>query len=81
MSIKNADSQSKNALLGAEGTCYSVQTTKSARVQQQIKNNQVFVYKIIHDLRHPTEALSNGLRDIIADCSVQPSKPQRARKS
>ena len=26
-----------------------------------IRNNQTFVYKIIHDMRHPTIALTEGL--------------------
>ena len=28
---------------------------------QKVKNNRIFVYKIIHDLRHPSDALSQGL--------------------
>jgi len=31
------------------------------KAQAQIKNNEIFVYKIIHDLRHPTEYLANNL--------------------
>ena len=29
------------------------------------KNNQVFVYKIIHDLKHPTQALQYGLSSLL----------------
>ena len=43
----------------------SFQSNKPAEVEVQVTNNRIFVYKIIHDLRHPTEALSEGLKNIL----------------
>ena len=47
--------QSRNTLL----------SKKRAEVEIQVTNNRIFVYKIIHDLRHPTEALSEGPKNIL----------------
>jgi len=35
--------------------------------QKTSKNNRIFVYKIIHDLRHPTQALADGLNNLIEE--------------
>ena len=46
---------------------YNKQSTSSTakRAAAALKNNQIFVYKIIHDLRHPTEALAHGLDTVL----------------
>ena len=31
---------------------------------EQLRNNKIFVYKIIHDLRHPTMYLSESLKQL-----------------
>ena len=36
---------------------------------EQLRNNKIFVYEIIHDLRHPTEALSAGLKKLSCEMS------------
>ena len=35
-------------------------------------NNKIFVYKIIHDLRHPTESLAIGLKNLFEQCKQKP---------
>ena len=42
-----------------------------------LKNNQIFVYKIIHDLRHPTEALAHGLDTVLLQVKDKKFSPQR----
>ena len=46
---------------------YKKQSTHSTQkdAAAALKNNQIFVYKIIHDLRHPTEALAHGLDTVL----------------
>ena len=44
---------------------------RSVTASQKIKNNRVFVYKIIHDLKHPTNALVDGLSNLIDDLSLK----------
>ena len=46
---------------------YKKQSTHSSQkdAAAALKNNQIFVYKIIHDLRHPTEALAHGLDTVL----------------
>ena len=39
---------------------------ESKKIVRYAQNNRTFVYKIIHDLRHPTEALSAGLKNILS---------------
>ena len=41
---------------------------------QKVKNNRIFVYKIIHDLRHPSDALSQGLSQLITDLNISQFK-------
>ena len=36
---------------------FTLKTSKAPQIAAQINNNKIFVYKIIHDLRHPTVAL------------------------
>ena len=35
------------------------------RCTREIANNRLFVYKIIHDLKHPTQALNDCLTEMI----------------
>ena len=44
---------------------------KSLTASQKVNNNRVFVYKIIHDLKHPTNALVDGLSNLIDDLSLK----------
>lgn len=32
-----------------------------------IRNNQIFVNKIIHDIKHPTQALSDSIAKLISE--------------
>lgn len=36
-----------------------------APAARQVDQNRIFVYKIIHDLRHPTQALADGLGTLV----------------
>ena len=46
---------------------YKKQSTLSSKKSAAavLKNSKIFVYKIIHDLRHPTEALAHGLDTVL----------------
>jgi len=46
---------------------YKKQSTRSSQksAAAALKASQIFVYKIIHDLRHPTEALAHGLDTVL----------------
>ena len=43
---------------------YSKETTE---VSEKIRRQQIFVYKIIHDLKHPTQAVNDSLENIIKE--------------
>ena len=45
-------------------------------------DNRIFVYKIIHDLRHPTEALANELKNMLKNLIIKKSlsSPQLINK-
>ena len=36
-------------------------------IKEIVQNDRIFCYKIVHDLRHPTEALSLGLKALIEE--------------
>ena len=38
-----------------------------SRASSKVKDSRVFVYKIIHDLRHPTQALGDILTNLIEE--------------
>lgn len=40
----------------------------------QVKNNRIFVYKIIHDLRHPTDSLQSELQQLTTDLANEKYK-------
>ena len=44
---------------------------RSVTASQKIKNNRVFVYKIIHDLKHPTNALVDGLSSLVDELHLR----------
>lgn len=44
---------------------FDLLSVRTVSASQKLKKHQDFVYKIIHDLRHPTMALSVGLGDQI----------------
>ena len=43
-------------------------SSKQSCFKSKLENNRIFVYKIIHDLRHPTEALAIGLKNLHEKC-------------
>ena len=42
--------------------------------EQKVKNNRIFVYKIIHDLRHPSDAIQQGLSTLVTELNINQFK-------
>ena len=50
----------------------SLRTSNSVgHTDTRVRNNQLFVFKIIHDLRHPTESLACGLAELAVELSSE----------
>lgn len=47
-------------------------SSRSNKIGSSQSNSKIFVYKIIHDLRHPTESLAIGLKNLFEQCKQKP---------
>ena len=49
----------------------SNKTRTDNKVSEKIRNNKIFFYKIIHDLRHPTQAVAESLKRLYEETKTQ----------
>ena len=52
----------------------SNRTKTETKVTEKIQNNKIFVYKIIHDLRHPTQAVADSLKRLFEETKTSKAK-------
>jgi hypothetical protein len=40
---------------------------KNSALEEQVRMNKVFLYMVIHDLKHPTECIVSSLKQMYSD--------------
>ena len=56
----------KGSSKGGPKSVRSNMNSPAIAASENIKNNRIFTYKIIHDLRHPTQAVADGIEWLIS---------------